>query len=86
VKQHKKQKGEFLGGEPPYGYRVVESDDGVSRLEPDPGERQAMKMARGLRERLECSLQDIANAFNEDGMPRRNGRPWTRQAISRLLE
>jgi len=86
VMEYKREKGEFLGGEPPYGFRVVEGDDGVARLEPDDGERQAMKMARGLRTRLDCSLQDIADAFNEDGMPRRNGRPWTRQAISRLLE
>lgn len=86
VKQYKKQKGEFLGGEPPYGFRVVEGDDGVARVEPDPAERHAMRMARDLREKMPCSLQDIADAFNEDGIPRRNERPWTRQAIGRLLE
>lgn len=81
VKADQRERGEFLGGEPPYGYRV---QDG--KLVPDERERQAMESARQLRTRLGSSLQEIADALNEDGVPRRNGRPWTRQAIGRLLE
>jgi site-specific DNA recombinase len=81
VMEGKRERGEHLGGEPPYGYRV---EDG--KLVPDETERQAMNGARQLRARLGSSLQAIADALNEDGTPRRNGRPWTRQAISRLLE
>ncbi len=81
VKADQRERGEFLGGEPPYGYRV---DDG--KLVPDKQERQAMDYARSMRKNLDTSLQGIADAFNEDGVPRRQGRSWTRQAIGRLLE
>jgi site-specific DNA recombinase len=86
VRQRKQQNGEHVGGKAPLGYRIAKNGDGVSVLEPDPEERRAIKMAKELRGRLDCSLQDIADAFNEETMPRRNGRPWTRQAVSRLLE
>lgn len=85
VRTRKQQNGEHVGGKPPIGYRIAKNDAGVSVLEADPQERHAMKMAKELRERLECSLQDIADAFNEEGTPRRNGHPWTRQAVARLL-
>ncbi len=86
VRARKEQNGEHVGGKAPMGYRIAKNESGVSVLEPDPVERDAMKMAKGLRGRLDCTLQDIADAFNEEAVPRRNGRDWTRQAISRLLE
>jgi len=86
VMDSKKERGEHLGGEAPYGFSVVAGDDGVSRLAPNEIEQTAMREARVLRGQLDCSLQAIADTFNEDGIPRRNKRPWTRQAIGRLLE
>jgi DNA invertase Pin-like site-specific DNA recombinase len=86
VMDHKREKGEHLGGEPPCGYSVVVSEDGVSRLVPNDDERDAMNLAKDMRERMSYSLQAIADAFNAEDIPRRNGRTWTRQAIARLLE
>jgi DNA invertase Pin-like site-specific DNA recombinase len=80
VKEYKRQRGEFLGGEPPYGYRVE-----GKMLVPDEEEREVMSTAKDMRTRWGYSLQDIADAFNDDGVPRRRGRSWTRQAIARLL-
>jgi DNA invertase Pin-like site-specific DNA recombinase len=77
----KRERNEHLGGQPPYGFRV---EDG--KLVPDEAEREAMEYARSLRKNLGTSLQGIADALTEEGVPRRNGRPWTRQAIGRLLE
>lgn len=81
VMEGKRERGEFCGGEPPYGYRV---EGGM--LVPDDGERVAMKKARDMRRYMRYSLQQIAAAFNDDAVSRRNGRPWTRQAIARLIE
>lgn len=80
VMEGKRERGEHLGGEPPYGYRV---QDG--KLVADLQEQEAMRAARDLR-RLDYALQTIADALNENEVPRRNGRPWTRQAVGRMLE
>lgn len=86
VRARKQENGEHVGGKAPIGYRVAKNEKGVSILVPDDRERQAMKMARELRQRMGCSLQGVADAFNEEGLQRRNGRPWTRQAVARLVE
>lgn len=73
--QHKKSKGEYLGGEAPYGYRVV---DGV--LEPITEEQHVVATARAFRA-AGMSLRAIAAALPVS----RSGKPFQATQIARML-
>lgn len=65
----------------PYGLRI--SDD-CARLEPDPIEHQV------LMEMMELLAQDfsysaIVSSLNEKGFRMRDGRPWSRVAVFKMI-
>ncbi len=84
VLSFKKQRGELVGGQPPYGYHVAERD-GVRILEIDAHEREVMEIAGDLAAE-DCSYAEIARHLNEREYDTRTGKPWGRQAVSRVVK
>ena len=72
-----------IGGDAPYGYRVVGSGR-QAMLEEVPEERSAVNRMRELLA-LGLSYRDIAVAIANDGIVNRNGTSFTYQAIHRIL-
>jgi len=65
----------------PYGLRI--SDD-CSRLEPDPTEhRVLMEMMDMLAQ--DFSYSAIVSSLNEKGFSMRDGRPWNRIAVFKMI-
>jgi hypothetical protein len=65
----------------PYGLRI--SDD-CARLEPDPTEhRVLMEMMEALAQDFSYSI--IVSSLNEKGYRMRNGRPWNRIAVFKMI-
>ncbi len=65
----------------PYGLRV--SDD-CKRLESDPAEHRALMLMMELVT-MDCSYSEIVATLNEEGYRMRNGRPWNRVAVFRMI-
>ncbi len=65
----------------PYGLRV--SDD-CKRLEADPVEHRAMMLMMELVG-MDCSYSEIVATLNEEGYRMRNGQPWNRVAVFRMI-
>jgi site-specific DNA recombinase len=76
VMQHMKSQGEFTGGWPPFGYRVVDG-----RLEPDAIEQALIERARAFRS-AGMSLRAVAA---ELGPNNRTGRAFDPKQIARML-
>ena len=72
--------GEFDEGVP-YGLRV--SDD-CKRLEADPAEHRALMLMMELVT-MDCSYSEIVATLNEEGYRMRNGQPWNRVAVFRMI-
>jgi hypothetical protein len=65
----------------PYGLRI--SDD-CARLEADPVEHQVlMEMMEMLAQ--DCTYSGIVRSLNSKGYHMRNGRPWNRIAVFRMI-
>jgi len=74
----KRQRGEYTGGEPPFGYRV---EDGV--LVEDEDEREVLALICELRgEGL--SFQAIADALNARDATNREAAVWRKERVYRL--
>lgn len=80
--QHKAERGEYTGGQPPYGYQVAE--DGVN-LEPCEGEQRVIAAIREYRE-AGLSLRKIAARLTERGFLNRSGRDFQSGSISCILK
>ncbi|HUA97372.1 MAG TPA: recombinase family protein [Terracidiphilus sp.] len=65
----------------PYGLRV--SDDCL-RLEPDPTEHRILMLMMELLAQ-DYSYSDIVASLNEKGFRMRNGQPWNRVAVFRMI-
>jgi site-specific DNA recombinase len=76
VMQHMKSQGEFTGGWPPFGYRVVDG-----RLEPDAIEQALIERARAFRS-AGMSLRAVADQL---GPNNRTGRAFDPKQIARML-
>ncbi len=84
--QHKASVGEFLGGTPPYGFRVVAASSASSaRLEQEPSEQLVVAAARCLRAGG-LSLREVARALQAAGHLARGGKPFAAQQVARMLE
>lgn len=71
--------GFFVGGVPPYGYKVENQS-----LVPDPG--TANNVPRIFKLFLECkSVKKVAAQLQEEGIERFPGRPWTMQSVQNCL-
>ena len=80
--RHKAEKGEFTGGQAPFGFRVAA--DGV-RLEEDDAEQQVVRQARRLRA-SGLSLRKVAKALGGLGHVSRAGRPFAASQVRRMTE
>lgn len=78
----KKVKGEYVGGEITYGYRLA--DDGVT-LEIDPFESKVAEVARELRE-AGMSFRKVSALLMGRGFVSRRGRPFAAAQIKRMTE
>ena len=75
----KRERNEFCGGEPPYGYRSVEGS-----LIPDATERQVIRKIRNLRN-TGYSLRRIVACLEQDGHLNRRGKPFAKTQVERIL-
>ena len=72
-------RGEFCGGNVPYGYRLA-----GEMLEENPGEQAVVRAARALREQG-FSLRDIAVLLRNKGLRSRTGREFGANQIARMV-
>ncbi len=77
---YKASKGEFCGGAPPFGARLVEG-----RLEAHDGERAVIRQAQALRAEG-LSLRAVAGRLGAQGHTTRTGRAFAPIQIARMLE
>jgi len=75
----KREKGEFCGGEPPYGYR---SEGGI--LIADMEEQTVIRKVHRLR-RKGFSIRRIVRCLLEDGHLNRRGKPFQKTQVERIL-
>jgi len=75
ARERKRSRGERCGGRKPFGTR--------------PGEAETLARIRELRRKppngRRRSLQQVCDALNAEGLPTRSGKPWTKQAVNRIL-
>jgi len=80
--QHKAARGEYCGGQAPYGFRVAADGE---RIEPEPVEQGAIDLARRMRAER-CSLRDVARTLEGKGIRSRTGRPFSPVQIARIVD
>jgi len=78
--QHKAARGEFTGGEAPYGFRV--SDDGIHLIE-DEAEQAILEQARAMR-RAGLSLRQVAGELTRLGVRTRVSKPFVAVQVARM--
>jgi site-specific DNA recombinase len=78
--QHKSAAGEFVGGTPPFGYRV----DRAGKLAPEPAEQATTARARALRD-AGLSLRLVGRQLDAEGLRSRTGRPFLPAQLQRML-
>lgn len=77
--QHKRARGEYTGGPPPYGWRCGPA----GHLERDPAERVVVEVAAELRA-LGMSLREIGAELEARGLLPRSGRRWHATTVRSL--
>lgn len=77
--KHKASKGEFCGGQAPYGYAV---ENGA--LVPNEAEQEVLRVVREMKD-AGLSLNAIANELARAGLVPRSGKVWHAQQIKRML-
>jgi DNA invertase Pin-like site-specific DNA recombinase len=84
-KRLREQQGDYIGGAPPFGF-VVSQTDGHKALVPDPDPDVRATLARmvELREEGE-SLRTIAAMLNDEGRPTKRGGEWSGEQVRRTL-
>jgi DNA invertase Pin-like site-specific DNA recombinase len=82
--QHKKAKNEFIGGQPPYGFKIVINADGVKVLEPHEYEQEAIRAMKALHKKG-YSLRKIAASLENDNK-RPRGATWNLNTISAITK
>ena len=77
-----RENGMRISGRLPYGYMV----DPTRRkyLAPVPAEQEVVKIMRRMH-RVNTSCQNIANWLDAHGHPTRDGKPWNRSSIRKIL-
>ncbi len=79
--QHKKSKGEFTGGQAPYGYRLAADGEHLAEL---AEEQLVVAKARQLRA-TGLSLREVARRLEKKGARARGGKPFAAQQIARMV-
>lgn len=78
--RRKRERREFCGGQPPFGFQAVEG-----KLVPDMVEQRVVKDIRTLRNRG-YSIRRIVRRLGEKGYVNRKGRPFTKTAVERIVK
>jgi len=78
--QRKKEKGEKLGGDCPYGYAVENG-----RLKPEPHEQRVITKTKNLRDKG-YSIRQIVAWLSSHGYFNRRGKHFTKTSIERILK
>lgn len=79
----KASRGEYCGGDPPYGYRIADPKADPIVLVEVQAEQHAIQLARALR-RQGLSYRKIGAVMHQNGVRPRNGGPWPVETIRRL--
>lgn len=90
---HKRSRGEKLGGKVPYGFAVASDEvpDGkggtkvLKRLVEAPAEQDVIDSIKAMRS-SGLSLEQMAANLNAAGNTTRDGGPWKRQYVFRILK
>jgi site-specific DNA recombinase len=96
VKESKKQlseQGYYQGGVPPYGYKVVETEERhwknkdrfLKEIVPDEYESEIVKLIFDLYVISHCGYRKIADNLNSKGYHSRDGKPFRVNTIQRVL-
>ena len=80
----KRQRNGHLGGEPPYGFRVV-GEKRQSKLEPHPQEKPIVDEILKLSKQ-KLSSWKIMQAVNAKGLANRDGKPFECFQVKRIIE
>jgi site-specific DNA recombinase len=83
VQRHKQ--GYWTGGPPPYGFRVVETEDGKKKLAIHPDEVATVKFVFESYDSETISLKEVANRVRDRGVPTRLGGPWGFTTVRSIL-
>lgn len=83
-RRRKRMQGRHIGGSRPYGYELVEDDEG-HRLEPLPVEQKVIIRMRRLRGRGK-SFAAVAAVLNRDRVPSPGGGLWYPASVRRVVE
>lgn len=78
---HKRAKGEKLGGYVPYGYNVTKA--GV--LIENALEQQRITLIKDFYYNYGLSFYEISKRLNKSNIPSKNGCEWTHKTVSRLI-
>lgn len=81
------QKGLYMGGRLPYGYRLVPTVIGgirTSMYEAVPEEAEIIRLMYQMYADPECSYGDIVRSFQAQGITKR-GKPWVRTRAADIL-
>ena len=77
--RHMREKGQYTGGNAPYGYTLE-----AGALVADPFEQDVIAQARELRA-SGLALLKVSAALTQRGIKARSGRPFAAQQISRMM-
>lgn len=84
-KKAKRVKGGHVGGAAPYGHRIV-GQGRAARLEEVEAEQQVLgKIRTILAERAEISIAETCRQLNAQGASSRNGKPFVKMQVSRIM-
>lgn len=83
VQRHRE--GCWTGGPPPYGYRIVQSDDGKKRLAVHEEEAETVRFIFETYLAESIGLKEVARRVRARGVPTRLGGPWGFGTIRSIL-
>ncbi|GMU39069.1 MAG: hypothetical protein AMXMBFR22_32600 [Phycisphaerae bacterium] len=83
VQRHKE--GCWTGGPPPYGYRIIQTDDGKKRLAIHEEEAETVRFVFQTYLAESIGLKEVARRVRERGVPTRLGGPWGFGTIRSIL-
>lgn len=82
--EHKRTKNEKLGGYIPYGY-TISTINGTKVLVPDSNEQDVIQIIKDYD--LKCvPMNGIARILNDQGIPTKQGNPWSHKSVHRVLK
>ena len=78
--------GRWANGAPPFGWRLIRNERGISQIAVHPGEAAIWKLiAEGMIDRGLSTLA-MARELNAAGMPKRQGGIWTAGSLRQLVQ